>query len=144
MKAKEIKILTETLSHSTKGAGDLIDLTAEIQEKLEASGLAEGSVTVFVIGSTAGITTFEYENGLIADMRETYEKLAPSNRSYHHDNTWGDNNGFSHVRAALQGPSLTVPFSGGKLCLGTWQQIVLAEFDHRPRQRKIVVQLTGI
>lgn len=143
-KTGEIQILTGELRHQTKGAGDLIDLTAELHDHLARSGLSEGNLTVFVIGSTAGITTFEFEPGLIQDMREVYEKLAPSDRRYHHDDTWQDDNGFSHVRAALQGPSLTVPFTKGKLILGTWQQVVLAEYDNRPRSRTVVVQLTGM
>ncbi len=138
-----MKIITKQLNLKTKGAGDLIDITAQIQKNLEDSGLQEGNVTVFVIGSTAAITTFEYEPGLISDLKELYEQLVPSNKTYAHDETWGDANGFSHLRAALQGPSLVVPFISGRLILGTWQQVVLAEFDHRPRQRKIVLQFVG-
>jgi len=138
-----MKIITKQLNVKTKGAGDLIDITAQIQKNLEDSGLKEGNVTVFVIGSTAAITTFEYEPGLISDLKELYEQLAPSHKTCAHDGTWGDANGFSHLRAALQGPSLVVPFISGRLILGTWQQVVLAEFDHKPRQRKIVLQLLG-
>ncbi|PIS33411.1 MAG: secondary thiamine-phosphate synthase enzyme [Candidatus Omnitrophica bacterium CG08_land_8_20_14_0_20_41_16] len=138
-----MKIITKQLNLKTKGAGDLIDITAQIQKNLEDSGLQEGNVTVFVIGSTAAITTFEYESGLISDLKELYEQLVPSNKTYAHDETWGDVNGFSHLRAALQGPSLVVPFISGRLILGTWQQVVLAEFDHRPRQRRIVLQFVG-
>lgn len=138
-----MKIITKQLNFKTKGAGDLIDITAQIQKDLEDSGLKEGNVTVFVIGSTAAITAFEYEPGLISDLKELYEQLVPSNKTYAHDETWGDANGFSHLRAALQGPSLVVPFNAGKLVTGTWQQVVLAEFDHRPRQRKIVLQFIG-
>ncbi len=100
-------------------------------------------MTVFVSGSTAGITTLEYEPGLVRDVGEFYEKLAPSNRRYHHDDTWGDANGFSHIRATFTGQSLTIPFEDGKLLLGTWQQVVLAEFDNRPRKREITVQIIG-
>lgn len=138
-----MKIITKQLNVKTKGAGDLIDITAQIQKNLEDSGLKEGNVTVFVIGSTAAITTFEYEPGLISDLKELYEQLVSSHKTYAHDETWGDANGFSHLRAALQGPSLVVPFISGRLILGTWQQVVLAEFDHKPRQRKIVLQLLG-
>jgi len=138
-----MKIITKQLEVKTKGAGDLIDITPQIQKNLEESTLQEGNVTVFVIGSTAAITTFEYEPGLISDLKELYEQLVPSNKTYAHDEAWGDANGFSHLRAALQGPSLVVPFSSGRLILGTWQQVVLAEFDHRPRQRKIVLQFVG-
>jgi len=136
-------IITEKLTLKTKGATDLIDITEEVSRVLKSSGLKEGSVTVFVVGSTAAIATFEYEPGLIKDMRELYDKLVPQRAAYHHDNTWGDANGFSHLRAALQGPSLTIPFSGGSLLLGTWQQVVLAEFDNRPRQRQVIVQVAG-
>jgi secondary thiamine-phosphate synthase enzyme len=138
-----MKIITKQLEVKTKGAGDLIDITSHIQENLEENGLQEGNVTVFVIGSTAAITTFEYEPGLISDLKELYEQLVPSHKTYAHDEVWGDANGFSHLRAALQGPSLVVPFISGRLVLGTWQQVVLAEFDHRPRQRRIVLQFVG-
>ena len=138
-----MKIITKQLNLKTKGAGDLIDITAQIQKNLEDSALQEGNVTVFVIGSTAAIATFEYEPGLISDLKELYEQLVPSNKTYAHDETWGDANGFSHLRAALQGPSLVVPFISGRLILGTWQQVVLAEFDHKPRQRRIVLQFVG-
>ncbi len=130
-------------SYSTKGAGDLINITSDLIKNLEGSGFAVGNMTVFVQGSTAGITTFEYEPGLIADMREFYEGLIPSSRGYHHDETWGDANGFSHLRATLTGQSLVVPFEAGTLLLGTWQQVVLAEFDNRPRKRLVVCQLIG-
>lgn len=130
-------------NYSTKGAGDLINITADLIKHLERSALAMGSMTVFVQGSTAGITTFEYEPGLIADVREFYQGLIPSERSYHHDETWGDANGFSHLRATLTGQSLTIPFEAGTLLLGTWQQVVLAEFDNRPRKRLVVCQLIG-
>lgn len=139
-----MKIVTEKLHHKTKGAPDLIDLTGELEAILKNSGLKEGMMTVFVIGSTAGITTFEYEPGLVKDMAELYERIAPSNRGYAHDDTWHDDNGFSHIRAAVQGPSVSVPFKSGKLFLGTWQQVVLADFDNRPRSREVVVQLIGV
>ncbi len=138
-----MKIITKSISVNTKGAGDLIDITEEIQSALSQTKFKEGNVLVFVVGSTAGITSFEYEDGLIKDMRDIYEKVAPSNKHYSHDETWGDANGFSHIRAALQGPSMTIPFENGKLALGTWQQIVLAEFDNRNRTRKIVTQFMG-
>ena len=139
-----MQIITEKITHETKGSGDLIDITVELQDALEKSTLMDGNMTVFVSGSTAGITTFEYEPGMIKDIGEFYEKIAPSGARYHHDDTWGDANGFSHVRAALTGPSLTIPFQDGRLLLGTWQQVVLAEFDHRPRKRELTVQLIGI
>ena len=138
-----MKIINERIKLNTKGNPDLIDITQDLSSVLASSKLKKGSLTVFVVGSTAAITTFEYETGLEEDIRNLYEKLIPSGKGYSHDETWGDANGFSHLRAALQGPSLTVPFEGGKLLLGTWQQVVLAEFDNRPRQREIVVQIMG-
>ncbi len=138
-----MQIITQRIILNTKGSPDLINITDKIKGLLTSSGLKEGSLTVFVIGSTAAITSFEYEPGLIKDMRDLYEKLIPRGKEYAHDATWGDANGFSHLRAALQGPSLTVPFEKGELMLGTWQQIVLAEFDNRPRKREVVVQLIG-
>lgn len=138
-----MKIITKKLTIKTRGTGDLIDLTAELVECLKASGLSQGNLTVFNIGSTAAITTFEFEPGMIKDIQTLYEKLVPQNKHYHHDDTWGDANGYSHLRAALQGPSLTIPFENKQLLLGTWQQVVLAEFDNRPRQRKVVVQIIG-
>lgn len=136
-------IITKQLELSTRGAGDLKDITGELHRLLGETGLQAGNMVVFVVGSTAAITTFEFEPGLIEDVREFYEKLVPSTRRYHHDETWGDANGFSHLRACFQGPSLTIPFDGGKLLLGTWQQVVLAEFDNRPRQCRVVVQVMG-
>ena len=138
-----MKVTTKQLNLRTRGAGDLINITDEIQKNLQETGLNEGSVTVFVVGSTAAITTFEYEPGLISDVKELYEKLVSSTKSYAHDETWGDANGFSHLRAALQGPSLVIPFNSGRLILGTWQQVVLAEFDTRSRQRRVVLQFIG-
>jgi secondary thiamine-phosphate synthase enzyme len=138
-----VKIVSDRIRASTKGNGDLINISGHIADTLEQSKLEAGNVTVFVVGSTAGITTFEYEPGLKKDIVEFYEKLAPAHRPYHHDATWGDDNGFSHVRAAFTGPSLTIPFEQGKLLLGTWQQVVLAEFDHRPRERTIIVHIIG-
>lgn len=138
-----MRILTETVTLSTKGDPDLIDITGKVLSIVGKAGLKRGQVTVFVVGSTAAITTLEYEPALVEDLSELYGKLIPKNRSYRHDQTWGDANGFSHLRASLQGPSLTVPFEAGKLKLGTWQQIVLAEFDNRPRKREVIVQIIG-
>lgn len=138
-----MKIVNEKITLETKGNPDLIDMTDRLRGILSKEKLKKGSLLVFVIGSTAAITTFEYEGGLIKDMEELYERLIPRGKRYHHDDTWGDANGFSHMRATLQGPSLTIPFDNGKLMLGTWQQVVLAEFDNRPRQREVVVQIIG-
>lgn len=140
---RQMRIITKEIERSTRGCPDLQDITPDVVRLLEAAELRTGNVTLFVVGSTAALTTFEFEPGLVKDMREVYESIAPANRRYSHDETWGDANGYSHVRAALQGPSLTVPFDGGKLMLGTWQQIVLAEFDNRPRERRVVAQFIG-
>lgn len=138
-----MKIITDHIEISTKGHTDIIDVTPQVGEVLAHSGLREGRLTVFVSGSTAGITSIEYEPGLLRDLPEALDKLAPVGVRYHHDDTWGDGNGSAHVRAALIGASFTVPFSGGRLLLGTWQQIVVLDFDNRSRHRKIVVQLMG-
>jgi secondary thiamine-phosphate synthase enzyme len=138
-----MKIIHERLRLETKGSPHLLNITASLSKILEASRIKKGSLMVFVGGSTAGITTFEYEPGLVQDVADLYEKIIPSSKHYHHDETWGDANGYSHLRASLTGPSLTVPFEEGRLLLGTWQQIVLAEFDNRPRKRQIVVQIIG-
>ncbi len=138
-----MKIITERLKLKTKGAGDLLDITGQIQDVLGGLELGEGLVNVFVVGSTAAITSFEFESGLIADMDDLYERIAPRNRHYLHDETWNDANGFSHVRAAIQGPSLAIPFQRSRLLLGTWQQVVLAEFDTQPRQREIILTFIG-
>jgi secondary thiamine-phosphate synthase enzyme len=138
-----MKVISERIELDTRGTNDLVNITEDLVSVLSASKFQNGQMTVFVIGSTAAIVTFEYEPGLIKDMQKFYEKLAPGNVHYDHDETWGDANGFSHVRAALQGPSLTIPFTNGRLLLGTWQQVVLAEFDNRGRHRQIVVQLIG-
>ena len=136
-------IVTKTLSLAAKGYCDLIDITAMVADEVEASGITSGTVTVFVPGATGGLTTIEYEPGLMADLPELMEKLIPSNVSYKHDETWHDGNGFSHLRAAMIGPDITVPFVAGKLTLGTWQQIVFLDFDNRPRTRELVLQIMG-
>lgn len=138
-----MKIINEKINIHTKGNPDLVNITQEIKKILDKSKLQIGSATVFVVGSTAAIVTFEYEPGLIKDLKDLYEKIIPSARHYAHDETWGDANGFSHLRAALQGPSLVIPFQEAELSLGTWQQVVLAEFDNHPRNRQVVIQLIG-
>ncbi len=127
----------------TKGPGDVRDITAEVAAAVASAGVAAGVATVAVIGSTAGVTTIEFEPGAVADLNAVFEKLAPRDADYRHHERWGDDNGSSHVRAALLGPSLTVPVDGGALQLGTWQQIVLIEFDTRPRTRQFVVSIIG-
>jgi secondary thiamine-phosphate synthase enzyme len=138
-----MKILTDRISITTKGNGDFIDITEKVKGFVHESQLQMGNVLIFVVGSTAAITTFEFEPGLIADMKTFYQTVAPSGRHYYHDDTWGDANGFSHVRASFTGSSIMIPFENRKVLLGQWQQIVLAEFDNRPREREIVVQITG-
>ena len=138
-----MKIITERISLSTNGRTDIIDITDDVQNLLTSLGLSEGNVTLFVSGSTGGLTTIEYEPGLLRDYPEFFEKLIPSTKRYHHDDTWHDGNGHSHLRASLQGASLVVPFSGGRLLLGTWQQIIFIDFDNRPRHREIIAQFIG-
>ena len=140
---RTMEIKTQILRYKTKGTGDLVDITADIQQALEKVSLQEGLVNVFVVGSTAAITSFEYEPGMILDMRDLYERIAPRNKHYLHDETWNDANGFSHVRAALQGPGMVIPFQDRNLLLGTWQQLVLGEFDTRARERKIILTFIG-
>jgi secondary thiamine-phosphate synthase enzyme len=134
---------THEFKINTKGYCDIRDVTDTVAGLVEASGISDGTVTVFTPGSTAGITTIEYEPGLLKDLPAAFERLAPREITYAHDATWGDGNGFSHVRAALLGASLTVPFKSRSLLLGTWQQIVVIDFDNRPRGRRVVVQIMG-
>jgi secondary thiamine-phosphate synthase enzyme len=136
-------IFTDTFAINTKGFGDTIDITAKVIQVVEQSGIENGLVTVFCPGSTGTITTIEYEIGVIKDLQKVLEKIVPSNVPYEHDRRWGDGNGFSHVRAALMKPSLSIPFTERKLVLGTWQQIVFIDFDNRERNRKIVIQILG-
>lgn len=139
-----MRVQTHTLTIHTQGNNDIIDLTIKVQDYLSASEFHEGTALIFAAGSTAGITTIEYEPGLVeTDLKELFEKIAPYGRNYAHNATWGDDNGAAHLRAALLGSSLVVPFSERRLLTGTWQQIVCIDFDTRPRSRKIVVQLQG-
>ena len=132
---------TTTIHVSTKGNGQILDLTGEVEAALQALKAREGAVILFVVGSTAGLTTIEYEPGLVHfDMEAAFERLAPQHGTYRHEETWHDDNGHSHVRASLLGPSLHVPVVKGKMTLGTWQQIVLFDFDTRPRERQIICQ----
>ncbi len=128
---------------STKGQNDSHDVTGLVANAVLKSGATSGIATVFVVGSTAGVTTIEFEPGAISDLNRLFEQLAPRNAEYRHHLRWGDDNGSSHVRAALLGPSLTVPFTNARLLLGTWQQIMLLEFDTQPRRRELVVQIVG-
>ena len=136
-------VLTKTIQVKSAGEGDLINLTEQTSRMVEECKIVNGIVTVFVSGSTAAVTTIEYEPGLKLDFPAMLSRLAPSNIEYEHDNTWHDGNGHSHVRASLVGPSLTIPFVNNVLLLGTWQQIVVIEMDTQPRRRNIVVQIMG-
>jgi len=136
-------IKTKWLKFDTKGRDDVIEITGAVTGFISECKVEEGMVTVFVHGSTASVTTLEYEPGLIKDIKELGEKLAPAGQSYAHDATWGDANGYSHLRASAIGPSLTVPIEKGKMTLGTWQQIVVIDHDNRPRSRQVVVQVIG-
>jgi secondary thiamine-phosphate synthase enzyme len=138
-----ITIHSQTITETSTGFCDIIDITAKVREFVNSEKLRRGSAALFVSGSTAALTTIEYEPGLIRDLKEFLEKYIPSNRRYHHDDRWNDDNGFSHLRASLFGPSLTIPIVNGRLCLGAWQQVVLLDFDNRPRTREIILQLTG-
>jgi secondary thiamine-phosphate synthase enzyme len=136
-------VSTHRLAIETRGQDDARDLTREVAAAVDQSGADNGTVTVFVVGSTAAVTTIEFEPGAIADLNRLFEELAPRQGEYRHHLRWGDDNGSSHVRAALLGPSLVVPFVDGKLALGTWQQIMLLEFDTQPRRRQVVLQVAG-
>ena len=138
-----MEIATYSISVSTNGNCDIIDITDDVATLLNNNNFNEGNVLIFVGGSTAGITTIECEPGLLKDYPKFFDRIVPMNMSYEHDNTWHDGNGHSHVRAAIQGASFTIPFSNGRLLLGTWQQIILVDFDDRSRSREITVQITG-
>ena len=138
-----MEIETQSFNINTRGNTDIIDITDKVQSQINSAGFTEGNVLVFVGGSTAGITTIEYEPGLLKDYPDFFEKIVPSGISYQHEHTWHDGNGHSHIRAALQGASFTVPFANHRLLLGTWQQIILVDFDNRSRNRKVIVQITG-
>ena len=136
-------IFSETISLSTKGFSDILEITHHVDAVIDRSRIENGLVTVFCPGSTGAVTTIEYESGVLKDLQKAIEKIVPSNIPYEHDRRWGDGNGFSHVRAALMKPSLSIPLIKGRLTLGTWQQIVLIDHDNRPRDRTIFVQLMG-
>jgi secondary thiamine-phosphate synthase enzyme len=136
-------IATRRVKCQTDGRSDVIDVTSAVAEQIRTTGVRDGLVTLFVSGSTAALTTVEYEPGLVRDVKEAFERLVPQGLPYQHNLTEGDANGHSHVRASLVGPSLTVPIEGGRMTLGVWQQIVLVDFDVRPRSRDLVVQVCG-
>ena len=137
-------VKTEKLQIKTKGNCNIVDITSQISEAITQAGISDGTVTVFNVGSTAGITTTEYEPGLVDyDIEAAFERVAPQNARYEHEETWHDDNGHSHVRASMLGPSLSVPIVDGQMTLGTWQQIILVDFDTRPRTRTIICQIIG-
>ncbi len=136
-------IQTKKITETTAGHCDVIDITAKLRDAIQKENIRQGLLVAFVSGSTAALTTIEHESGLIQDLKEFVERLIPSDRRYRHDDRWGDDNGFSHMRASLFGPSIAIPIENGKPCLGTWQQVVLLDFDNRPRTREIIVQLIG-
>ncbi len=136
-------VVTKSISLQTKGECDIIDITPQVAQQLAETDINNGTATLFVAGSTAGVSTIEFEPGLIADLKSMWERIVPKNITYDHDRRWGDGNGYSHVRASLLGASLVVPFNDKKLTLGTWQQIVLVDFDNRPRSRQVILQIMG-
>jgi len=136
-------VKTEKIEFSSKGYCHIVNLTSEVAQKIASSSINSGTVTVFTPSATSGLTTIEYEPGLLEDMPEFFEKIIPSNIPYKHDMTWQDGNGFSHVRSALVGPDLTVPFTDGEMHLGTWQNIVFVDFDNRNRRRNVILQIMG-
>jgi secondary thiamine-phosphate synthase enzyme len=136
-------VLTSTITLQTEGNGETVDITSHIQKEINANNIISGTVTVFVSGSTAGLTTIEYEPGVVSDFADMFERIIPKGIQYGHDRAWGDGNGHSHVRASLLGPSLVVPFTDKRLILGTWQQIILVDFDNRPRSRQVILQIIG-
>lgn len=138
-----MQIKTIIFNVNSKGHTDIIDITTEVESRLKETGLRNGNVLVFAPGATAGVTTIEYEPGLLNDYPNFFERIIPSKAKYNHDDTWHDANGYAHIRASLQGASITIPFTDSKLLLGTWQQIVLIDFDNRQRVRKIVLQFIG-
>ncbi len=136
-------VTSKNFSLKTNGNGEIIDITSKVFQSVRESGITSGIVTVFAPGSTAGVTTIEFEPGLVEDMDDMFDRLIPRDREYHHNLRWHDGNGHSHVRASLLGPSLTVPFESGKLKLGIWQQIVLVDFDNKARDREMICQVIG-
>jgi secondary thiamine-phosphate synthase enzyme len=136
-------VITKTISLSTKGNADMLDITDQVRNRVQESGLESGIVTIFCPSSTSGLTTIEYESGCLNDFRRLFDEIIPENRHYAHNARWGDGNGHSHVRAALLEASFTVPFVDRRLTLGTWQQILYVDFDNRSRRRELIVQLMG-
>jgi len=136
-------IATRKISLQTKGNCDIIDITPQVEQQVAETDINNGTATLFVAGSTAGVTTIEFESGVLSDFQSMWERNIPQNIPYNHDRRWGDGNGYSHVRASLLGASLVIPFTDKRLTLGTWQQLVLVDFDNRPRSRQIILQIMG-
>jgi len=144
MKSGHYNIVSRTASYTTTGRTDIIDITPEVENAVRSSGIKDGNLLLFISGSTAALTTIEYESGVVNDLKRAIERIAPHTMEYEHDRRWGDGNGYSHVRAALLGASLHVPIKDSRMLLGTWQQIVLLDFDNRPRKRDVQIQVMGI
>jgi len=140
---KDMTVVTKDIALQSKGNCDIIDITSQVAKNVEESGVNSGIVTLFIVGSTAGITTIEYEPNLVSDFKNMWDRVIPQSIPYEHNKTWGDGNGHSHVRASMLGASLIIPFVNKRLTLGTWQQIVFVDFDNRPRSRKIAIQILG-
>jgi len=138
-----LQIVHLTITRDTRGDGHTIDITPDLQSAIRESGIRDGVAVLFVLGSTVALTTMEFEPGLLSDLQRTFEQIAPANAAYAHEARWGDDNGHAHVCASLLGPSLTIPVVHGQATLGTWQQVVLIDFDTRPRQRRVAVQIMG-
>ena len=136
-------VVTKKISLQTKGNCDIIDITPQVEQQVAETDINNGTATLFVAGSTAGISTIEFESGVLSDFQSMWERNIPQNIPYNHDRRWSDGNGYSHVRASLLGASLVIPFNDKRLTLGTWQQIVLIDFDNRPRSRQIILQIMG-
>ena len=136
-------VISTSISLNTRGNADIHDITGQVAGAVSKSGLSAGTVTIFCPSSTIGITTIEYESGVLSDLRRLFDEIIPQNREYAHNERWHDGNGHSHVRAALLGPSLTIPFVDRRLTLGTWQQVIYMDFDNRPRRRELVLQIIG-
>lgn len=136
-------VKTFSISLNTRGDSDIHDITDQVASHVAQSGLKDGTVTVFCHSSTSALTTIEYESGALSDLRRLFDEIIPQNREYAHNARWHDGNGHSHVRAALLGPSLTIPFVNGQLMLGTWQQIIYVDFDNKPRRRELILQVLG-
>ena len=136
-------VVNKKIQFNTQGHGHVLDITDDVRQKVQESGIGAGIVTVFSPSSTSALTTIEFESGAVHDLQQLFERIAPADIEYRHNLRWGDGNGHSHVRHALLGPSLTVPFVDGRLTLGTWQQIIFVDFDNRSRTRSLVIQILG-